>query len=1074
MCKVKLFLVFITTLVFTSLNYALIASPANLLTNPGAETGIVPWTTFGGGPALQASSVQSKSGNYSFFITGRTQFYHGPNYDIKSLVTTGQLVSGHRYTFSVWVRHEEATSKSLFLNIKKVDGSGTKYITLEDEVVPPNTWVKIESHHILDISGTLTSLNLYVVTSNGTTYSFYSDDFFVGEPEDYSPPVSSTTTDFIRAQNKTLVVEATDTPIVMKGINVALPTDASDTPEDIWGVKSVSYEDFQNIASMGFNSIRLTMNYKIFEDDANPGVFKEDGWTWLDRAIMFAQNAGLKILLDMHAPQGGYQSDKAIGFAAFWGSSATDPNTANQNRLIDLWGAIADRYKHETAILGYDLINEPRPHNSEEWYSYAEQLIAEIRTVDVNHLIVLEVPFIPNYTIRTVADNNVMYDSHYYYTWGYATQYSAAYGNTGQYWGKYDPENPIWVNSSEDVVPAGTANASPFDKSYLENILVEDILEFAYNNNVPVDVGEYGICWENFGEDVGAIRYLYDLDEIFNGDNSKSMTINHFYFTYQSTTFGLYTNWNGFQTNENQVSDNLKSYFENDFRWTGTSGTSWETNTNWNVGIKPGPTNNVTVDATSNNPHIANSPSNPAICNNLTILAGSNLTVDAGKALTVNGTIVNAAGSIILESDVSGTGSLLHSTPNVPVIVERYIGGYGTGSAHGWHFLGAPVADQDISAFHTPGIGDDFYKWDEPTQTWINRTAEGFGLNPDFETKFVVGRGYLVANQNTSVFSFEGISNVDDVDIGGLTNTGGSHTGWHLLSNPFSSAIKFNLGSWNKVNVGGYAQVWDEAAASYKIISQNQIIPSMNGFMVYTSGNGSLTIPADARIHSDSAWYKSDEAENQIVLTALDYEGATAQEVIICFDKNATEDFDLNYDSYYLAGFAPQFYSQSHNHKLALNCLPEITEGLTIPLGFLKNESNDFEIVLTHSNLHELIFLFDKKTGIESNLSENSYNFSSEVNDNPDRFLLKFGAVGMSETEHAAQINAWVYENMLYVQNDKEEIKADIFDIAGHLMNTTYLSGGGLQTWKLDLPNGLYIVRLFDGVNSLTLKVVMK
>jgi len=212
---------------------------------------------------------------------------------------------------------------------------------------------------------------------------------------------------------------------------------------------------------MGFNAIRLLMNYVIFEDDASPGIFKNDGWHWLDRAIMLAKNAGLYLMLDMHVPQGGYQSDKTPGFSAFWDESGAAPNTDNQDRLIALWAAIADRYKHEPAILGFDLINEPRPNNSEEWFDYAEQLISAIRANNTNHMMVVEVPFIPNYTVRTVNDNNVMYDSHFYYTWGYATQFSAAYENSGQQWGKYDPANPVYVNSSGDVVASTTPGAVP-------------------------------------------------------------------------------------------------------------------------------------------------------------------------------------------------------------------------------------------------------------------------------------------------------------------------------------------------------------------------------------------------------------------------------------------------------------------------------------------------------------------------------------------------------------------------------------------------------------------------------------
>jgi PKD repeat protein len=553
----------------TKTNYITITAPVtgmiNLLTNPGAETGVVsPWYTYANGPALQVTTAQQKSGSRSFLSANRTQYYHGPACNIKSLVTGGQLVNGKRYTFSVWVRHGEAVARDLHLTLKKVDGSGTKYITLENESVPPNTWVKIVKHYTMAITGTLTGLELYVISSSGYTFPFYSDDFNISEPEDYTPPASSLASDFVRVNGKNLITGTANDPVLMKGINIFMPVDATNTTEDTWDIKSVSPEDFANISAIGFNSIRMEMYYKTFEDDANPGVFKEDGWRWLDRVIQLAKGAGLKVLLDMHAPQGGYQSDKAQGFSAFWGSSATDPNTANQNRLIALWKAIADRYKHEPAICGFDLINEPRPYNSEEWYSFAEQIIAAIRTVDNQHLIFLEVPLISNYTIRTVNDARVVYDAHMYSPWEYCIQYSAAYGKAGIGWGAYDPVNPVYmkyIGSTLTIVPQGTSGSVAFNKAYLQNSLAEDILQFGYSNNVPVNVGEYGLCYEMFSQNVGALSYMEDFTDVFDGNNAQAMPVSRFYFAYHGAPFSIYTNWNGFQTNEANVNNSLKNFF---------------------------------------------------------------------------------------------------------------------------------------------------------------------------------------------------------------------------------------------------------------------------------------------------------------------------------------------------------------------------------------------------------------------------------------------------------------------------------------------------------------------------------
>ena len=550
-----------------SANTGGVNSNSNYLDNAGAEAGTQSWTTFAGGADLQSSTAQAHTGTHSFLSARRTAFYHGPISDIKPLVDSGKLLNGQRYTASVWVYHTEATAKKLHLNIKKVDSAGTDYRSLENELVAPNQWVQIVKHFVLDVDDSLQNLDIYVVSSSGETFDFYSDDFVLGELENYTPPSSSQSANFIKASGKELVVGASNTPILLQGINLTIPTDASDTTEDIWDVKSVSLKDFQNIKRIGFNAIRLHMNYKTFEDDNNIGIFKADGWHWLDRAIGYAKQAGIYILLDMHAAQGGYQSDKSQGFRAFWDGSGATPNSANQARLLNLWGAIAARYQHETTVLGYDLLNEPRPNDSEEWLSYAEQIIAKIRSQDSQHLIVLEVPFINNYSMRTVNDGNILYDSHTYAIWGYSIQYSAHYGKAGQRWGEYNPSNPLYIDPSWNVAwtPADgglpPANSQAFNKDFLEMVLVDDILEFANSHNVPVNVGEYGSVRETFSNNVGGLDLIRDTRNIFAGNNRYAMKLNSFYFTYQSSVFGLYGNWHGFQVDDSSLNTELAALF---------------------------------------------------------------------------------------------------------------------------------------------------------------------------------------------------------------------------------------------------------------------------------------------------------------------------------------------------------------------------------------------------------------------------------------------------------------------------------------------------------------------------------
>jgi endoglucanase len=67
----------------------------------------------------------------------------------------------------------------------------------------------------------------------------------------------------------------------------------------------------------------------------------------------------------------------------------------SRNLTIKIWKRIANHYKNETAILGYDLLNEPIAHyfKGDSLNHYLEpfykKITKAVRTVDKNHIIIL-------------------------------------------------------------------------------------------------------------------------------------------------------------------------------------------------------------------------------------------------------------------------------------------------------------------------------------------------------------------------------------------------------------------------------------------------------------------------------------------------------------------------------------------------------------------------------------------------------------------------------------------------------------------------------------------------------------
>jgi endoglucanase len=206
------------------------------------------------------------------------------------------------------------------------------------------------------------------------------------------------------------------------------------------GIIETHNEDtYRELHDLGFNSVRFYMTYEWFEDADSPVIdptlagdpadYKQEAWDFLDAEIEMARRHDIRLCLNMHVYQGlGGKEDVDL-----W----TDSDT--QTRLINLWKAIARKYKDEDIILGYGLINEPNiTWNSSEantiarYQTLSNSIVTEIREVDTNHIIFSECAiagvlgdgskvFTLNSNLNFISvlnngveDTNYVYEAHHY------------------------------------------------------------------------------------------------------------------------------------------------------------------------------------------------------------------------------------------------------------------------------------------------------------------------------------------------------------------------------------------------------------------------------------------------------------------------------------------------------------------------------------------------------------------------------------------------------------------------------------------------------------------------------------
>ncbi len=305
-------------------------------------------------------------------------------------------------------------------------------------------------------------------------------------------------------RHKTTIVDGHGTPVRLRGVNFggwlmmeAYLLGAPSFPQSVFeqefirqcGKKAlgelmarfrdnfITEFDFKQVADWGMNCIRLPFHYKIGEDDRTV--------TYLDKAVAWARKYNVYLILDLHAAYGAQNPDWHAGSSN--GKAELWTKEINRNKTYALWEKLADRYKHETIVAGYDLLNESLVENTALLNEFYRGAIKAIRGVDKQHILFIEGSFWAQRidVLDDFADDNWVYSIHY-----------------------YEP-----IEFSFDWIPFLRYPLPAFGKDEIRRRM-EGYSRFTQKKKRPVLVGEFGIHYRQgvYNEHV----YLKDILESLN------------------------------------------------------------------------------------------------------------------------------------------------------------------------------------------------------------------------------------------------------------------------------------------------------------------------------------------------------------------------------------------------------------------------------------------------------------------------------------------------------------------------------------------------------------------------------
>lgn len=414
-------------------------------------------------------------------------------------------------------------------------------------------------------------------------------------------------------------------------------------------------------------------------------------------------------------------------------------------------------------------------------------------------------------------------------------------------------------------------------------------------------------------------------------------------------------------------------------------------------------------------------------------------------------------GLLTLTSTASGTASI-GAIPNSASVVgtvnyERYIPAGRMWRFIGWPISGNTVANSWQTTIHVtgPGTGGSLGGFNSNGFDWTASSAPSVytyneSLNADINSKW-----QTISNTNVSINSTTGyrlfirgsrelgtslltssshplqpviLKGTGTINKGDITvnltssNGGGSNNGWHLLANPYPSAIDWNNTTWvsergaaiqSTVYIYNPSQnkygAWNAAGGG--VNGGSSQIASGQAFFVKTNANTSLTFRETFKVDNGSVGLfgktGSPEIRNNLKISI----GETSKiydETVVFLNAGATKNIDDEFDAIKpdVTNASISSYTSVNSTKLLINAVPNSipdTVKLHTPLA---NANYNYLLRFTGEetfNDSVRLILFDHYTlnqfVIDS--ANNVYAFSTVLNNAAsrmaDRFSLIIGSV---------------------------------------------------------------------------------
>ena len=297
----------------------------------------------------------------------------------------------------------------------------------------------------------------------------------------------------------------------------------------------IKEDDIKAIKAWGLDHVRIPVDYNLIQDDA--GNFIDKGFEYLDRAVEWCGNNGINMIIDIHKTYG-FSFDKDENEIGFF------DNVAYQDRFVNMWDKLAEKYGNIGERVAFELLNEVTDKSYiTTWNAIIRRTIEAIRK-HAPKVVILVGSYWNNHVfavkdLDAPYDENIVYNFHCYEPLIFTHQGASwidvmprdlrlPYKMTYKQY--KDACRPISENWVRDFFVPGSED-DMIDSTYFEEQF-KSAIEAAEKYNVPLYCGEYGVIELATNKDT--LDWYKDINKVF-----TKYDIGRAAWSYKRMNFGL-------------------------------------------------------------------------------------------------------------------------------------------------------------------------------------------------------------------------------------------------------------------------------------------------------------------------------------------------------------------------------------------------------------------------------------------------------------------------------------------------------------------------------------------------------